>query len=121
MEGTSPTLPFRLPDVPPPVTPPVPLEAWFDEGDEAAFILFDAALDALGAFDASTFTIHRAGQRYETGDVSFIDDTTVRVAGVNPVAVAGEETIDYDAVQETLVGAEGGPVASFAGFPCPTA
>ena len=120
MEGSSPTLPFRLPSTPPPETAPVPLEAWFDEADEAAYILFDKELENPGVFDASTFTIHRSDRRYETGDVSPVDATILKITGADAVEEEGAEVIDYDAALGTLIGTNGLPVASFAGFPCPT-
>jgi hypothetical protein len=100
----------------------VPTLARFDNSEQAAYITFDKGLAALGSFNASTFTIHQPSRWYQTGIVTLaggVGSNQVRVPGISPTVIAGPASIDYSDSLATLVGVNGLPVHSFAGFPCP--
>ncbi len=94
------------------------MSAVFDQSEQAAFITFNRELGPPGLWNASTFTVHYSGARWETGDVRLDTPTIVRVAAVDPSISPGDETIDYDDALSTLVGTNGIAVKSFTGLPC---
>jgi hypothetical protein len=77
------------------------------------------AVPSGGSWNNSTFTIHQASRWYETGVVSRPSANVIRVTGVSPHTLAGSARVDYHAGMGTLVGANGLPVATFTGLPCP--
>lgn len=100
----------------------VPLIAVFDISELAAFITFDQDVQppSNGSWNTGTFTIHQPTRWYQAGIVTRPSANVIRVTAINFQSAPGSAVIDYDDALSTIVGANGVPVASFTGFPCPS-
>ena len=98
------------------------MSAEFVTAEYAAYVTFDEPIQSgpLANWDVSTFEVFQATTRYQTAAVTLAGPATVvRIACTAVGPAGGSGTIDYDDALETLVGANGQPVAAFTGLACP--
>lgn len=82
---------------------------------------FDRALGPLGPFGAATFLTAVAPRVRTTAGITLpggAGSARVRIATAINVAWGGPPRVQYNASQQTIVGASGLPAESFTDFPC---